>query len=590
MGSMPGGDGRPRRDGRPWRDGVPRRDGRPREGSLIPGADAAGVTGGIGDVAAAVGLWIRATVAGLRRRATVHAWRIRQAIGVAGVGVTTAAAVELARRAGAPGWGMVVAAFLPALAGAWWFDHRWRARARDEEHRQRLVEAVLDEFRSRATAVTLAAGMLRRPAHAGQAAGEEAAGGPLEGRDPGERLAARPSEGAAVPAVGDGSRRGQLADGRRGDAADGRRRQPDEARGVPSPAARRGQPEAGYRGHALAHLEAEAEMLRVGALQLACWLRLHAGRVRPERERVDLAAVAERVARRLAVVAQARQVRLGFTGFPGPAAVVRGDRALLELLCTSLVAAALDRHRPGGHLTVSVDGDGAAVILCVADGALAPIGDGAQAGEVTRAGAAGGDPVPRGRSGGDGPDGGNERGDRRPAGYRWRRGGTGPLALELTKELVVVHGGRWRVGSGLPWIVELPAALGPFAVLRPTGGTATFRPRRPAAATPGAKGRGVVGLGGPSRDAGRPPVGGAGRYLRPVRPVSERCTAAWTGGSAAVRTGRRSWSPPPAGSRGDASGPRQTVRQAVSGWQGPSRGQAPPGWHGLVRGMLGLSS
>ncbi|WP_042500417.1 HAMP domain-containing histidine kinase [Thermaerobacter marianensis] len=423
--------------------------------------------------------------------------RGRQALGVMAVAAVTGLAVELARQAGASGWLLAAAGLPPAAAGAWWLDRQWRSRLRQEEHRQWMLEAVLDEFRSRATAVTLAAGMFRRP---GNGAGPGLA---PAGDDRGDARPRGEDRACTLPREGDRD-------------------------SIPPAAVSLGDAER-RQGQVLVHLEAEAEMLRVTALQMACWLRLQAGRVRPERERVDLAAVAERVARRLAVVARARQVELGFAGRPGPAMVVRGDRALLELLCTSLVAAALERCRPGGRLTVQVDGDGAAVTLCLA-GAISGHG--------------GRDPA-RGAGGGDGG----------PAGNRWRRGVASPLPLALAEQLLALHGARRRGGGGLPWVVEFPAAHGPFAILRPAGRVVLTRRRDARASVPG-KGTRVAGLLLTAAGLRPRPAGARSPRIRPVRPVSR--TGVEAAGEGPARQARRVAGDGP-GTRGDGRRPTGLV-------------------------------
>ncbi|HEY8488209.1 MAG TPA: hypothetical protein VIL38_03950, partial [Thermaerobacter sp.] len=99
---------------------------------------------------------------GDRHRSAAAGWRWRQAAGVILTVVASVTATELARRAGSPAWLVVLAAAVPLASGTAWLDRQWGRWCRQEEDRRWLVETVLDEFRSRATAVTLAAGMLRR--------------------------------------------------------------------------------------------------------------------------------------------------------------------------------------------------------------------------------------------------------------------------------------------------------------------------------------------------------------------------------------------------------------------------------------------
>ncbi|HEY8394078.1 MAG TPA: hypothetical protein VIK92_04685 [Thermaerobacter sp.] len=260
------------------------------------------------------------------------------------------------------------------------------ARERD---RELMLEQVLDELRSRATAVTLAVGMFRRR---------------WEGRGSG----GAPHEKAQEVV---------------GDTTGGRP-------GVPQPIVVAVRDETRLREQALATLEAEAELLRVGALELAAWLRFEAGRVAGERERVDLAALAERCSRRLAMAALARQVQLRYRGAAGPATVVLGDRTLLELLCLTLVAAAVDRALPGSSVQVDVWSDGGGVGL-----------------EVT----------------------GEAPGMRRAGGRGWQRPGTAPeIRVDLARRIARLHGGDWCAMADHPlrWRVLLPAAHGPFSGFR----------------------------------------------------------------------------------------------------------------------------
>ncbi|PZN10453.1 MAG: hypothetical protein DIU69_07100 [Bacillota bacterium] len=260
-----------------------------------------------------------------------------------------------------------------------------------EVHREFMLEQVLDELRSRATAVTLAVGMFRR-----RWAGRGAGGAPTG-----------PSEEGLAGGGGDRT-------------------------GGPQPVVVALRDETRLREQALATLEAEAELLRVDALELAAWLRFEAGRVTGERERVDLAALAERCSRRLAVAALARQVQLRYRGAAGPATVVLGDRALLELLCLTLVAAAIDRALPGSGVQVEVWGDGGGVGLEVA---------------------------------------GEAPGLRRSGGRTWGRnlpGAAPEMRVDLARRIARLHGGEWCVVPDHPlrWRVLLPAAHGPFAGLR----------------------------------------------------------------------------------------------------------------------------
>lgn len=290
---------------------------------------------------------------------------------------------------GAGGAGAVVAVAAVSAAGVAVVDRLIRDVHARECDRERMLEQVLDDLRSRATAVTLAVGMFRR------------------------RWEGWPSGGTS---------RGQAEEAVAGTAM-GRA-------GVSQPVVVAVRDETRLREQALATLEAEAELLRVDALELAAWLRFEAGRVAGERERVDLAALAERCSRRLAMAALARQVQLRFRGAAGPATVVLGDRTLLELLCLTLIAAAVDRALPGSAVQVEVWSDGGGVGL-----------------EVTA----------------------EAPGLRRAVGRGWHRPGTAPdMRVDLARRIARLHGGEWCAIPDHPlrWRVLLPAAHGPFTGFR----------------------------------------------------------------------------------------------------------------------------
>jgi two-component system, sensor histidine kinase and response regulator len=81
--------------------------------------------------------------------------------------------------------------------------------------------------------------------------------------------------------------------------------------------------------------------------------RLDEGRLRPHRERVDLAAVAEDVVDRLAGLAQYRDVRLDVIGDPVEAVI--GDRDLLSRVLLNLVTNALKFSPAGGTITIELE-------------------------------------------------------------------------------------------------------------------------------------------------------------------------------------------------------------------------------------------
>ncbi|EKP95422.1 DUF2512 family protein [Thermaerobacter subterraneus] len=551
---------------------------------------------------------------GDRHRSAAAGWRWRQAAGVILTVVASVTATELARRAGSPAWLVVLAAAVPLASGTAWLDRQWGRWCRQEEDRRWLVETVLDEFRSRATAVTLAAGMLRRSRS--QASGGASAVDPATPAAPAGP--ASPVSPATFPAVPAPASPVAPAAAARETAAIPRPRLPDPPDRPDARASLAG-PGGGWgrivplrvqeglpagrfadersHTHVLVQLEAEAELLRLSALQLACWLRLQARRVRPERERVDLAAVAERVARRLAAVALARQVQVTLAGRSGTAMVVRGDRALLELLCSSLVAAVIDRCPPGSRLEMRVDGDGAAVVLDLEAQLPAPGGDGgrpgmnpaegravllpqavrdARPGAVAAGSRAGGPAGPAGSTAGrTGPAGGAA------VGNRWRRGVTSPLALELVAAVAGLHAGRWRAApGGLRWTVELPAAHGPFGILRslvrpaPSPGLPASRP------SPLVKARVTPGI--------VSPVAGlaAARAAAP-RALARRATvvapAVVPGGARVAPSPARWASPRRAGGARPLSpgGPGRPAGQA-GGPAGRRHGWRPPGLRGIL--------
>jgi signal transduction histidine kinase len=90
---------------------------------------------------------------------------------------------------------------------------------------------------------------------------------------------------------------------------------------------------------------------------------------------VDLRLVAERVIGRSQAVAAERGLRFVLSG---PAAVVRGDPAMLERIVGNLVDNAVKHSRPDGVITLEIE-SGAAVALTVRDqGPGVPQGDQAQ--------------------------------------------------------------------------------------------------------------------------------------------------------------------------------------------------------------------
>lgn len=340
---------------------------------------------------------------------------------------------------------------------------RWRQA---EELRWQVVQQAADDLRARATAVALAASLLRRRGgvspvpgpvdHTAPPASEPVGGAGL--RDGGDGEPNPASTGPRVADLGSAATSSSAAgrvsphpsrEGVPSRAADRHLRERGGLQGVrarangmlrgsevPAPAPRHPSPPAAFslpyedqlRGQIWATLEAEAELLRVGSLQLAHWLLFERGPLGGERKRVDLAALAERCVRRLTLTATARHAPLRFIGAPGPASVVKGDRALLELLCDTMVAAAVDRALPGSGVQVEVWGDGAGVALKVTGEAPGLHGNG-----------------------------GAVRGRREPG---------HDLQAQLARKISRWHRGEWHEVGDQPfcWQVVLPAAHGPLSM------------------------------------------------------------------------------------------------------------------------------
>jgi signal transduction histidine kinase len=93
--------------------------------------------------------------------------------------------------------------------------------------------------------------------------------------------------------------------------------------------------------------------------------RFEAGDRQPERERVDLAALARRIAAELEALAHAQQVTLTVTG--ASAAAVIGDRDDLRRAITNLVANALAHSFRGGAVTIDVRSAEGGVRVAIAD-------------------------------------------------------------------------------------------------------------------------------------------------------------------------------------------------------------------------------
>jgi len=101
--------------------------------------------------------------------------------------------------------------------------------------------------------------------------------------------------------------------------------------------------------------------------QLLLLFTAEAGAAQPLREaEVDLAEVVQRVLEELAVLAQARNIDLGFER-KGEAATVRGTPSMLHELVANLVDNAIRYTPPGGVVTAAVLGSTSGVTLCVED-------------------------------------------------------------------------------------------------------------------------------------------------------------------------------------------------------------------------------
>ena len=93
--------------------------------------------------------------------------------------------------------------------------------------------------------------------------------------------------------------------------------------------------------------------------------RFESGDRFPQRERVDLAAVARQIAGEFEALAGAQSVTLRVEG--SSRAVVVGDRDDLRRAVTNLVANALQHSRSGGEVAIALESDAAGVRLSVAD-------------------------------------------------------------------------------------------------------------------------------------------------------------------------------------------------------------------------------
>jgi two-component system phosphate regulon sensor histidine kinase PhoR len=151
------------------------------------------------------------------------------------------------------------------------------------------------------------------------------------------------------------------------------------------------------------------------------------------RERVDLAAVAERAAELLAGPAAEKGVTIEVEGEPTPA--VRGDAESLERLVVNLVDNAIKYNRPGGRAQVKLSAGDESAWLEVSD-----TGIGIPADSLPRL---------------------FERFYRVDKGRSRAEGGTG-LGLAIVKHIAQLHGGRVEVesreGKGSTFRVELPLA------------------------------------------------------------------------------------------------------------------------------------
>jgi signal transduction histidine kinase len=175
----------------------------------------------------------------------------------------------------------------------------------------------------------------------------------------------------------------------------------------------------------------EAERLEVLARDLLDLSRVERGTL--DVEPVDLVGLAKEVAGGYGDLAEERRVRLRSELRPDVS--VRGDRAQLGLLLSSLLDNAL-RHTPaGGSVWVRVDADGGRATLAVAD-----TGEGIPATEVPRI---------------------FERFYRVDKARARRTGGTG-LGLAIVRHVAEAHGGTVGVdselGHGSTFTVTLPVA------------------------------------------------------------------------------------------------------------------------------------
>lgn len=93
--------------------------------------------------------------------------------------------------------------------------------------------------------------------------------------------------------------------------------------------------------------------------------RFESGDRRPERDRVDLVAVARQIAGELSALAAERGVHLEVTGINE--AAITGDRSDIRRAITNLAANALEHTATGGHVTVAIERSGTTYDVRVSD-------------------------------------------------------------------------------------------------------------------------------------------------------------------------------------------------------------------------------
>jgi signal transduction histidine kinase len=129
-----------------------------------------------------------------------------------------------------------------------------------------------------------------------------------------------------------------------------------------------------YR-EALERCREEVIRLTRVATDLLTLARNEAGLNAQDQVEVDLRLVAERVVGRFQAVAAERGLRFGLTG---PAAVVRGDPAMLERIVGNLVDNAVKHSPAGGVITLEIESGDTAGLIVQDQGAGVPQADQAQ--------------------------------------------------------------------------------------------------------------------------------------------------------------------------------------------------------------------